>query len=98
METKFDFKKEAKKAYDTTVRLLKPLRNLDKNVVSGNFEPFLKKHIQMVYVVGCAILLLFAVFALRFFPAMSIIFGHWVILVVIFVFFRLLCEIIASKK
>ena len=97
-ETKFDFKKETKKAWDSTLRFLRPFKNLDKNVLAEKFEPFLKKHIQMVYVIGCAVLGIFAICDLRFFPVISTILAQWIVLLVIFIIFRLLCELVAGKK
>ncbi len=95
-EIKFDFKKEASKMWNATVKFVKPYKNLQKAVLAPTFEPFLKKNIQMVYTVGSIVLLVFAVFALRFFPAVFTVIGQWIALAIIFIVFRLLCELIAD--
>lgn len=97
-ETKFDFKAELKKMWNALLRFLKPYKNLDKPVLTQDFEPFLKRNIQMVYTIGCVILLVFAIFALRFLPAILLVLGNWFALIVIFIILRLLCEMIAKSK
>ena len=94
-ESKFDLKKEVKQAWKATLRFLKPFKNLDKKVFLNTIEPFLSEHIQLTYVIGCAILLSFTVFSFFIsFPTIM----QLLIFVIVFVGFRLLCEIIVSKN
>ena len=94
---KFDLKKEAKKAWDAFVRFVKPFSNLDKEVLMPKTKGFLQKNVLIIYYVGCAILALFAVFALGRFPYLMSILGQWIGIIVVFVLFRLLCEMIANE-
>ena len=89
---------EIKNAWRACVRFMKPFSNLDKEVLMPKMRGFLKHHIQKVYYTGCVILLLFALLALKSFPQMTSILGQWIAVVVVFVFFRLLCEIISTEN
>lgn len=95
-EVKIDFKKEAKKVWGTIVLFARPYLNLNTSVLAPIFEPFLKKNIQIVYTVGSVALLVLAILSLQHFPAIFVILGQWIALVIIFVVFRLLCELIAN--
>ena len=94
---KFDFKKEAKSAWNAVVRFLKPFGNLDKDVLMPKTQGFLQKHIQMIYYIGCGILGLFALFALADFPHVLSILGQWIGILIVFVIFRMLCEMVAKE-
>ena len=95
---KFDLKNEAKKAWEAFVHFVKPFSNLDKEVLMPKTKGFLQKNVSIIYCVGCIILALFAVLALGRFPHLMSILGQWIAVVVVFVLFRMLCEIIANDS
>ena len=94
---KFDFKKEAKKAWGAFVRFVKPFSNLDKEILVPKTKVFLQKHISMIYYVGCGVLGVFALLAFGCFPSIMSILGQWLGIIVVFIIFRMLCEIIANE-
>ena len=93
----FDFKAEAKKAWDAFVRFIKPLTNLEKEIFAPKLEGFFKDKIGIIYSVGCVLMLVFAVFSLSALPSFGTVLGNWLVIAVVFVLFRLLCEIISEK-
>ena len=93
----FDFKKEAKKVWGAFVRFMKPYMNLNKTIFRPLMETFFKKHVKNIYLAGCITLLVFALLALRALPNILLLLGNWLILFVVFVVFRLLCEIIEAQ-
>lgn len=95
---KFDFKKEAKKTWNAIVRFVKPYSKLDKALLLPYFEGFLKKNINTVYLTGSIILLVFAVLSLWSLPYVFVMFSKWIAILLVFVVFRLLCELIATSK
>ena len=95
---KADIKKEVKKMWNAIVRFLRPYRNLDKLMLKPKVEPFLKSHIQMVYLIGLTVLIVLAIIQLRFFPNIFAILGAWFVLLVVFVIFRLACELIVGGQ
>lgn len=96
-KSKFDFKKETKNAWSAFVRFIKPFGNLEKDVLMPKTEGFLQKHIQMIYYIGCGILGLFALFALADFPHILSILGQWIGILIVFVMFRMLCEMVSKE-
>lgn len=96
-KSKFDFKKEAKAAWNAFIRFIKPFRNLDNDVLVPKTEGFLQKHIQMIYYIGCVLLGFFAVLALFDFPAIMSVLGQWIGIVIVFIIFRMLCEMVAKE-
>ena len=93
----FDFKAEAKKAWDAFVRFIKPLTNLEKEIFAPKLEGFFKAKINMIYWSGCILMLVFAVFSLSALPHFGTVLGNWLVIAVVFVLFRLLCEIISEQ-
>ena len=97
--TKKNFKKfwgELKKIWAAFLQFLWPYRNLDKLILKPKVEPFLKKHINQVYFAGLVILAIFAILGFLSFKIMTIL-GTWLILIIIFLIFRLACELIAGS-
>lgn len=95
---KFDFKKEAKKTWNAIVRFVKPYGNLNRALLLPYFEGFLKKNINMVYLAGSIALLVLAVLSLWSLPYVFVMLSKWIAIFVVFVVFRLLCELIATSK
>ena len=95
---KFDLKKETKKTWEAFVRFVKLFSNLDKEVLMPKMKGFLQKNVSIIYYAGCAILALFAVLALGRFPYLMSILGQWIGIAVVFVLFRMLCEIVANDS
>ena len=98
--TKKSFKKvwdELKKIWAAILQFLWPYRNLDKLMLKPHVEPFLKKHINQVYFAGLIILAIVAILGFISFRIMTIL-GTWLILIIIFLIFRLACELIAGTE
>ena len=96
-EEKFYFKAEAKKCWEAIVRFVRPYKNLEKKPLSSKIGPFLKKNINMIYLVGCIVLCFLAAYTLFATPGLAAKFSGLVVLLVIFLLFRLTCEVVAQK-
>ena len=97
--TKRNLKKagnELKKMWEATLRFLSPYKNLDRLMLKPKVEPFLQKHINQVYLAGLVVMAIFAVLGIASFRIVTI-FGTLAILVIIFLIFRLACELIIGK-
>ena len=98
--TKRNLKKvwsEIKKIWAEVLRFLSPYKNLDRLMLKPKVEPFLQKHINQVYLAGLVIMAVFAVLGLISFRIVTI-FGTLAILIIIFLIFRLACELIIGKE
>lgn len=87
--------KELKKMWAATLRFLWPYRNLDQMMLKPKIEPFVKKHVHQIYLVGLIIIAVVAILGLASFSITSIL-GTWLTLFVIFVIFRFACELIVD--
>lgn len=91
-KTKFDFKKEAKKVGD----FLGQFKDVKEPILTSKIGPMLKAHIEFVYVAGLIVLAIYALVALFKFPNVSAMLGGFLSVLVAFVVFRMLCEILAG--
>ena len=97
--TKRKFKKiwsEIKKLWAEILHFLSPYNSLDKMMLKPKVEPFLQKHINQVYLAGLVVLAVFAVLGILSFRIVHI-FGTLSILIIVFLIFRLACELIVGK-
>lgn len=97
--TKRKFKKiwsEIKKLWAEILHFLSPYKSLDKMMLKPKVEPFLQKHINQVYLAGLVVLAVFAVLGILSFRIVHI-FGTLSILIIVFLIFRLACELIVGK-
>ena len=96
---KTDFKAELKKIWRGFISFLSPFVSLDKDVLlSKTSQSFLQRHIKTIYLIGCIILAIFAVGSLFRFPAVMAVVGQLVVVSVVFIVFRMLCEIISREE
>ncbi len=91
-KTKFDFKKEAKKVTD----FLAQFKDVKEPILTSKIGPILKAHIAVVYMIGLIVLAIYALVALFRFPNVSAMLGGFLSVLVAFVVFRMLCEILAG--
>ena len=89
--------KELKKMWAATMRFLWPYRNLDKLMLKPKIEPFVKKYINQIYLVGLIIIVVAAILGLASLRITSML-GTWLTLFVIFVIFRFACEMIVDTN
>ena len=80
-----------------TLRFLWPYRNLDKMMLKPKIEPFVRKHIHQIYLVGLIIIAAIAILALASLSITSIL-GTWLTLFIVFVIFRFACEMIVDGE
>ena len=97
-EEKFDFKGEMKKLWGAIVRFVKPYKNLDQKPIMNFVQPFLKKNINMVYLVGMLLIVVLAIFHILSLSGLGATFSGLAGLLFVFLLFRLVCELIASGK
>ena len=102
MQKKVDFKKvndSVKKAGTSVKTFLTPYTNLDRPIFSNFMGGFLKKNIDVIYVIGLIILALLFILNFRtLFCCFSTFLGGLVRVAVVFVIFRLLCEQLSTNK
>ena len=89
--------KELKKMWAATLRFLWPYRNLDRLMLKPKIEPFVRKYVHQVYLVGLIIIAIIAILGLASLSITSIL-GTWLTLFVIFVIFRFACEMIVDGE
>ena len=95
---KFDFKVEAKKWWNGFVHFIRPYKNLDQKQLSDSMEPLLKRNISMIYLIGCCILGFFTLYTLFGVAGLGAKLTGLLFLLIVFVLFRLTCELLSKKN
>ena len=93
-----EFKEDVKKYWAGFVRFIKPFRNLDEKKLTTVVEPFLAKHINIIYVIALVLLIILTLYTIFAVPTIAAKFTGLVEFFLIFILVRLVCELISSKK
>ena len=93
-----EFKEDVKRYWAGFVRFIKPFRNLDEKKLTTVIEPFLAKHINLIYVIALVLLIILTLYTIFAVPTIAAKFTGLVEFFLIFILVRLVCELISSKK
>ncbi len=95
-----DWEKVKKQLNKSSAFLLK-FKDLKEPILTSKWEPVFKKHLQIIYMVGLFILSVSGAVSILRIPNFTAMLGGLISVFVVFVVFRLLCEMLAkdsSKK
>lgn len=100
-QTKDDSKKpdwsKVKQAAEKTKTFLMRFKDVKEPILTSKLGPMLQNRVELIYLIGLVILGIYALVALFRFPNISAMFGGLITVFVVFVVFRMLCEILATS-
>lgn len=100
-QTKSDAKKpdwtKVKQAAEKTKNFLMRFKDVKEPILTSKLGPMLQNRVELIYMIGLIILGIYALVALFRFPNISAMFGGLITVFVVFVVFRMLCEILATS-
>ena len=88
---------KVKKIGGKTKKFLLRFKDVKEPILKSKLGPDLQTRVDIVYLIGLVILGVYALVALFHFPNISAMFGGLISVFVIFVVFRMLCEILATS-
>ena len=88
---------KVKQAANQTKNFLMRFKDVKEPILTSKLGPMLQNRVELIYLIGLIILGVYALVALFRFPNISAMFGGLIVTFVVFVVFRMLCEILATS-
>lgn len=88
---------KVKQAANQTKNFLMRFKDVKEPILTSKLGPMLQNRVELIYLIGLIILGIYALVALFRFPNISAMFGGLIVTFVVFVVFRMLCEILATS-
>ncbi len=87
-----------KQGAEKTKNFLLRFKDVKEPILTSKLGPMIQNRIELVYVIGLVVLAVYALVALFEFPDISAMFGGLITVFVIFIIFRMLCEILVKPN